>query len=184
MKKLALAFFLMFLLWSFVECQQGDWRNLVPLESNKAEVEKVLGKPDKYFKTYGNYKTEIGQFSVWYSKGSCRKKVEGLQWNVPPGRMTRLVVYPNKARPLMFYLTNEKDFVRQESPGGYSRYQYLSPDESIVFETILRGDKSEYVESIELQPGKHKEVFRCKGSSDVRAARGSQESSQREKNPL
>lgn len=49
--------------------QTPDWRKLVALESTREEVEKFLGKPDKYFETYGTYETELGRFSIWFSRG-------------------------------------------------------------------------------------------------------------------
>src|SRR5687768_9833590 len=92
--------------------QRDDWRKLVALESTRDEVEKVLGKPEIYFDTYGLYKTELGKFSVWYSKGVCSKQTEGLQYNIPAKRMTRLYVRLEKAGNLEDFMSKGSRYVK------------------------------------------------------------------------
>lgn len=142
--------------------QIQDWWDLIALESTRAEVEKLIGKPDKYFETSGTYRTEVGRFHVWYSKGGCRKNVEGLQYNIPARRLTGILFYPKTSLPLEYYVSNIKDFQKQESPARDGRYLYTSPDETLIFETIVPNYSREFVYTIELQPGKDKQHLLCK----------------------
>jgi hypothetical protein len=146
-----------------VFCQIQDWKTLVPLESSRKEVEKILGKPDKYFETYGTYQTPRGEFSVWYSTGGCRKKVKGLQWNVPAQKLTRILMYTQSSLPLEAYIKNKDEYKKENSPDlSKNRFLYTSPDESIIYQTIVTHDKLEFVNTIELQPGKNKKHLLCK----------------------
>lgn len=162
MKRYCLWLITMFFCYQgFLFGQKEEWSCLMPLKSTRAEVEKILGKPDKFFDTYGRYDTSYGRYSVWYATGHCQKKVEGQDWNVDAGIMTSLFVYPNKVNLIDQYLSNLKDYERRESPGGYSRFLYLSKDESLIYETIKRPDSSEFIYAISLEPGKDKEKLLC-----------------------
>lgn len=161
-KMVFLGIFILMLFILPVSCQVENWKKLIALESNRNEVEKILGKPEIYFETYGTYKTDIGEFSVWYSKGGCRNDVEGLQWDVPAGKMTRILFYPKKSSALETYVSSLKEFEKIESPAKNSRYLYTSPDETFIYQTIMRKDLSEFVYTIELQPSKDKQSLLCK----------------------
>ena len=143
--------------------QTDDWKSLIPLRSKRSEVEKILGKPEKYFEGSGIYELKMGEFVVWYSKGACRRSSDEIQWNIPAGIMTELRVRINKPLSLAAYLSELelKAFTRSESPAGFSRFLYTSSDESIVFETIMKNDSTEFVNSITLQPDKMKKNLRC-----------------------
>lgn len=143
--------------------QTTAWRNFVALESSRENVEKILGKPDKYFETYGTYETEEGRFSVWYTKGGCHKGIEGLQWNVSAQKMASLLVYPKKSLPLEHYVTDIHSFNKSYSPFSDEKYWYISPDTSIRYETIVPKDSVEFVYSISIEPGKDKQHLLCKG---------------------
>jgi hypothetical protein len=140
-----------------------EWRKLIALESSREEVERILGKPDKYFDTYGTYETETGKFSIWYSKGGCRKNVKGLQYNVSAQRMTRLYVIQKKAVPPEYFFSDKENYKRTKSEFSNARFYYMSPDESVSYETILPNSK-EFVDTITIQPGKDKQHLLCKNS--------------------
>lgn len=90
--------------------QTQEWRKFVALESTREDVEKVLGKPEIYFHSFGTYKTQTGTFSVWYSKGGCHKNVEGLQYKIPAQIMIGLRVYMNEALPLENYISDKESY--------------------------------------------------------------------------
>jgi len=147
---------------SSVFCQETGWRELVPLKSDRSEVEKILGRPTTFFETYGNYKTPIGKFHAWYAQGGCKQSSEGLQWNVPASKLTKLLFYPKKAVTLDFYLASMEGFVKQPSPGGFSRFLYTAADDSITYQTIVSKNLGEIVNSIELDPNKAMQHLLCK----------------------
>lgn len=138
-----------------------EWSCLIPLKSTRLEVEKILGKPHDVFDTYGRYDTPYGRYSVWYASGRCQKKVEGRDWNVEAGIMTSLLVYPNKVNLLNDYLHNISDYEKRDAPGGYSSFLYLNKDESIIYQTKVRPEGSEFVSAISLEPGNSKDKLLC-----------------------
>ena len=142
--------------------QVENWNKLVPLESNRTEVEKILGKPEVYFATSGVYITEIGKFYVNYSKGGCHKDFVGWQWNVPAGKLTLLTFFPNKSEPLKSYIADLKGVEKKPSPVRDNRFLYFSPDESLFYETIELKAGKEFVNTIGLGPGKNKQNLLCK----------------------
>ena len=145
-----------------VYSQTRDWAKLILLESNRTEVEKIIGKPERYFETYGIYQTEIGRFYVWYSQGGCQKNVEGLQYNIPARKLTRIVFSPKISLPLESYVSDKEDFKKERHSTMDSRYFYTSTDETITYETVLPNNGREFVYTIELQPGTDKQYLLCK----------------------
>jgi hypothetical protein len=135
--------------------------NFEPLKTKRTEIEKVLGKPDKFFPSYGTYENETGKFSVWYSIGKCQSGVVSLQWNIPRGKMTRLLVYVNKSAPVESYVADKSLYKRVNFPEGSNRFLYTSPDEGIVYETIAEPTGEEFVYTIELQPRTDQQKFLC-----------------------
>lgn len=172
MKAVKVIFLTFFILSGFSNealCQAQDWSKLVALESTRDDVENILGKPHKHFETYGAYETKVGKFSVWYSKGGCYKDFEGQQYDISPQKMTRLLVYLHQALPLESFIFNKEEFKKQASASAdarpENRYIYNSPDETIIYETIVRKDSTEFVHSIEIQPSKNKQHLLCKDQS-------------------
>lgn len=141
--------------------QAKMWCDLIPLESTRSEVEKLLGKPVSHFETYGLYKNKFGKFSVWFSHGGCSDEIEGRQYDIPAGKMTGLRVILNKFEPLKNYISTKKGFTKEKTKGKFERYFYVSSDESVLFEVITLNDGSEMVSSISIQPGKNKKHLLC-----------------------
>jgi hypothetical protein len=139
----------------------NDWKKLVPLTSSRAEVEKVLGKPLKYFPTSGTYESSVGKFHVWYSRGKCVPGLDERQWDVPAEIMTNLTVLLYKSLPLDSYVPNPHELQRKKEEGGDNRFLYITQDDSVVYETIVRPDGSEFVYTITLQPAKNQHGLLC-----------------------
>lgn len=67
------------------------WRGIVPLHSSREDVERVAGvKPESNGITYV-LKDE--RLNVVYSKGGCEKG-RGVEWDVPPGTVLGITIYP------------------------------------------------------------------------------------------
>ncbi len=146
-----------------VPCFAQKLSEFIALESTREEVEKILGKPDKYFATYGSYETGMGKFSVWYSTGKCRKDVEGRQYKVKANLMTALLVYLKYGPLVKSTIPDISNYTRQKSP-NFDRYLYLSKDESTTYETIVYGNSTERVYSESIEPSKDKRHLLCKNS--------------------
>src|SRR5690349_20964686 len=91
---LLIAFVYLVLSAAFVQAQSKQWEKWVPLETTRAEIEAVLGEPAKQFPTFGRYGTQIGDFTIWYSDGKCRKDNNGVRYKVKPGVFTGMWFTP------------------------------------------------------------------------------------------
>src|ERR1043165_2054199 len=71
------------------------WRGLVPLQSSRLDVEKLLGKAKTSHGFTYVYETENETVDVLYSAGPCKlSAVE--RWNVAPDVVLRMDVRPRK----------------------------------------------------------------------------------------
>lgn len=138
-------------------CSAQDWMKLVALESTRDEVEKILGKPEQSFPTYALYTVADNKFSVWYSSGECRKDTEGRQYKVRANLMTQLWVELNIGPSIKSVISDISEYTK-EGPKRFGRYNYISKDESIVYETF--GDEGK-VNLIAIEPNKAKKSFLC-----------------------
>ena len=155
---------LILVLWivQTIGAQNKDWQNFVALETTRADVEKLLGKPIKYFETSGIYETDFGQFTVWYSSGRCEKGKAGLQYKIRPQLMTRMHVYLPGNSPLSVYVSDPDYFDKSRLGVPNDRRLYYSKDESVIYETLVKADGSERAHSATIQPRKGKETLRCR----------------------
>ena len=143
-------------------CQVQDWRKLVPLESNREDVEKIIGKPVKYFDTFGIYQTEVGKFVVNYSSEICDEKVEYGQYDLPANRLINFTLTLNHFGKFEDYISDKDTFDKVKHPKMGNRYFYFSKDNSLVIETIIPDKTREFVYSIGVRPGKSKNYLLCK----------------------
>lgn len=168
--KLILSFVVVIILLMPVSefCQEPDWRKLVPLESTREDVEKILGKPVKYFDTEGTYDTKLGKFYVNYSSGECREDYEEIEYLAPAGRLMSFRLKLNKFGLIKDYISDKDKFKRRKYPQDDSRNLYLSEDKSLGVETILLNQTDEYVEAIVVGPGKDKDYLLCKNIKNTK----------------
>jgi hypothetical protein len=95
--KMSLSFLLAFLATIVTLHPQANcWRGIAPLRSTRADVEKLLDRPVPESKALdaATYKTASERVFILYSTGLCDAK-PGNGWNVPPGTVISISVYPN-----------------------------------------------------------------------------------------
>jgi len=112
-----------------------DWRKLVPLESTRADVERLLG-PSK--ETYlADYTLEEGNLSVIYSSGPCGPDRTG-GWNVPKDVVVSLSFSPKQKKRISALKLSPKKFrkVVDDHVGGV--LYYINDEEGITYE-VQRG---------------------------------------------
>ena len=142
---------------------KDSWTELKPLVSTREEVEQVIGKPVKYFPSYGLYKSTADlEFSAWYSDGKCGSNKPGIFYDVGPGILTRLYVALKTPRSLSSFQPDLKKLKRVQAGKMTEEVYYYSLDESIVYKTSIEANGTEWVRSISVQPGKDNEKHRCK----------------------
>ena len=141
--------------------QQNDWLHLEILKSDRKQVELILGKPVKYIKGFGTYRTGTGIFSVWYSKASCSFERNGVTINVPRDTITRMHVLLNKSLPLSTYVS-DLGSLSKRTPFRDNKTYYYSVDESEVWQTITPSSGLEFVYSVSFQPaGNERKKLTC-----------------------
>lgn len=127
---------------------ENGWEGIKTLQTNKTEVEKLLGTPTDSSDYATEYKTEEAWISVKYSSEPCRKNENGRgDYNVPKDTVLKYDVSLNKALKLADFKYNRDKF-KQEAGGGY----FENSDAGIYFITRKR-DNSEYISSITFEPG-------------------------------
>jgi hypothetical protein len=147
-----------------LSAQENKWKELRPLESTREEVERVIGKPAKYFETSGLYKDKpYAVFSAWYSDDQrCRSKKLGRHYNVRRGILTALYFSLTTQHTLSDFEADVAKFNRLKFDEIPDVVYYYSPEESLVYKTYVDKDGKEYVLSVSLEPGKGKVGLLCK----------------------
>lgn len=140
-----------------------DWRKLVPLQSTRADVERLLGPNDK---SYGvDYELTDGVPSIEYSSGPCRKERPG-GWNVGEGVVISFSFSAKAKQRETDLKLNRKKFRRviDTHTGGIT--YYINAVDGIMYE-IQQGK----VDSVEYYPPKRYKHLYCGEPADAKAVR-------------
>jgi hypothetical protein len=131
-----------------------EWRDIVPLRSTRADVERLLGKPQTGSR--GIYRTENERISVSYSDGPCGYYSEG--WKVPLDTVVSLTVYPNKPLKFADLKLDETKYEKQRDYHVEFIYYYTNKKEGITY-TVEVGEG--LVTGIEYFPQANDNDLRC-----------------------
>src|SRR2546429_3194171 len=101
------------------------WRGIVPLHSTRADVERLLGKPNG---KYGRYELEKEWVEIFYSTGRC---VNG--WNVPEGTVIDISVSPTRTLRISDLKIDLSKFDRVRDPEVTSHVYYTNRDEGVRY---------------------------------------------------
>jgi hypothetical protein len=121
-----------FLLLTFVILLSGnvfsvkEWRGIVPLKSTRADVERLLGRPDN--ESISTYYLPEATVSFQYSQRKCD---EG--WNVPPQTVIYIGVNLTKQKPLAELNLDLTKYKKE--PGDYDvpdHFYYIDKEQGIA----------------------------------------------------
>lgn len=151
--------------------QAKEWRGIVPLHSTRADVERLIGKPNA---EYERYDFEGEQAVIFYARHPCS---EGAQWNVPPDTVTSISVYPKKALLLAALRLDLGAYKRVGDSYSQGRTVYWNEKEGIQYHVSEgeRGDDAK-VREIYYQPAARDAHLRCRAKD---TSEGGQKSSER-----
>jgi len=136
-----------------------DWRGLVPLESTRSDVERILGKPRTgRYSTY-IYDTADDRIDVLYSEGPC-EATEVERWNVPKDVVIRIDVRPKLAVFVKALVLDKNRYVRIRESHPSNWFSYSNNDDGIRVETIKTGQVEE-VSLITYGPKAKDQSLRC-----------------------
>src|SRR5687768_1337971 len=130
-----------------------EWRGIVPLQSTREDVTRLLGIPrvtNKYRDLY-NLKDEI--VLIDYSTGVCK---QGGIWNVPPDTVLAISVSPRKALEISDLSLNLSRYQILTDKHLSGIFYYNNAEEGIHITT-----DREIVRSIDYLPSAKDEYLRC-----------------------
>lgn len=112
--------------------QDRGWRGIVPLHSTRADVERLLGKPNMEGERY-DYEDE--RAGIYYQRHTCEES-KGEGFNVPMDTVLFISVsFKNKERPMSDFAVDWTQYKKTE--GGHARgyAYYINHDRGISYST-------------------------------------------------
>lgn len=148
--------YICWLLMTISPAQGQGWRGIVPLHSTRQDVERLIGSPVMPGGITYDLKTE--RVNVGYSHGGCEK---GEEWNVPPGTVTNIRIYPQTKVMLSDLEIDVSRFNKFIDPHVGDSVIYSNKEEGIA----VRLTSNSEVESIQYSPRTKDDDLRCPGFS-------------------
>jgi|ERR1044071_911401 hypothetical protein len=143
--------------------QAQEWRRIVPLQSTRADVERLLGPAER---SYGVvYELEAGNLSIEYSSGPCGgAKREG--WNAPEETVISYSFSAKVKQRFADLKLNRKKFKKvKDRHVGVIDY-YINAQEGIMYE-VQNGE----VDYVEYYPSRAYKHLYCGDSSATPSSR-------------
>jgi len=145
---------------------RNSWRGLLPLHSNRRNVEQVLGRAGSSSGGVDVHTTDNERVTVRYSEGVCGDT--NVQWDVRPGTVLEVTV-----TPLLGFLLDKLDldfslFKRQslgrlpEIPQPPDLVNYVNSRDGITIRSKQVSGKGEEVASITYGPSSQDNKLRCR----------------------
>jgi hypothetical protein len=135
------------------------WHGFVPLESTRADVERVLGKPEKSLYSTSIYNTAHDRIDVLYSEGPCEAS-EAERWNVSRDVIIRIYVRPRYSLRVNALVLDKKKYIRTRDSHPNNWFTYWNNADGIRVEAI-KTDQLEEVNSISYGPRTKDHALRC-----------------------
>ncbi|MEK6289146.1 MAG: hypothetical protein AABO57_25825 [Acidobacteriota bacterium] len=109
------------------------WRGIVPLYSTRADVERLLGPPANKgdcIQSLCSYYLDDVNVHFNYSPGDC-KSGRGI-WNVPPGTVVWITVYPKPNTRLSDLKIDESKFKKGQKGHIEAEISYENEEEGLT----------------------------------------------------
>jgi hypothetical protein len=131
-----------------------DWRKLVPLQSTRADVERLLGPSEKDGYS-ADYKLDEGYLTIIYSGGGCVPGRTG-GWNVPRDVVVSLSFSPKHKKRISALKLDRRKFRRVVDKHVGGVLYYINDEEGITYH-VQRGR----VDEIYYDPSSKHEHLYC-----------------------
>jgi|GEM_PF-3520145 len=142
--------------------ERDKWKSIILLQSTKAEIENLLGKPKKNVKEYylsSLFNVGNGEIKVNYSRGFCTSNQDG-GWNVADDVVTSMIFFPDDTFPKFNELKIDRRKYRKVEGSGSIRLgnpdYYQNSEEGITY-TV----EKERVQAIQYFPAKNYRHLKC-----------------------
>ena len=132
---------------------KNEWRGIIPLKSERSDVEKILNEPLRQNCSDCIYETASERVYVFYSKAVCKGgAVNG--WNVPEDTVISFTVYPRNGK------TFSASDVKDDVPLYYSHDSFILQQKAVAY-TLNRLTSS--IVRISFLPSVSDNHLRCAG---------------------
>lgn len=118
-----------------VVSQTKEWRGIVPLHSTRADVERLLGKPN-FDGTYYDFENE--RASIIYSREPC---TEG-DWNVPRDTVLQISIAPKIKLKFADLRLDLSKYERIEDPHVQVRAIYWNEENGVQYDVFEGGGEN------------------------------------------
>ena len=118
-----------------------DWRQIVPLKSTRAEVERLLGAMVTAY--FAEYELKQGSLFIEYSSGPCRPERKG-GWNVPKDVVTMVHFTPKHKRRIGDLKLDPRKFRRVVDEHVIGIVYYVNDEEGVTY--AVQSGKIHFVE--------------------------------------
>jgi hypothetical protein len=133
---LILGLFIVLGFTAFTVEAQDNFRGLVPFMTTSAEVEKKLGKPDKY----GRYDLDEGTVRIGYRQTVCEKTDKSCLCLAPVGTVVEVALYPYPEVNIADLKLDPKVWERAEVTSGHvpGLEVYMNHKTGVTYEVNMR----------------------------------------------
>lgn len=121
------------------QSQAKGWRGIMPLHSTRADVERLIGKPN--FK-YDLYDFENERVFILYSSKPCTEGLQG-SWNVPRDTVIQVSVAPKEKLRLSDLQIDFSKYERVEDPLTKIHIYYTNKEEGIRYVVFEGGGEDD-----------------------------------------
>lgn len=139
--------------------REGGWRGLMPLQSTRADVEKLLGKPVSSRGSIVVYKTDEEEVAVVFSAGKCIRS-SSERWNVPMDVVITIELRPKKQVLIQDLHLDSNKYRRVQQSHPENWFVYRNAEEGFMVETLLYKNKEQIV-VLTYFPGLKAKDLRC-----------------------
>lgn len=115
-----------------VNTRPNVWRCIIPLQSNRADVQKLIGNPRKSGQPV--YETKDELVHIIYSTNPCEETTEG-RWNVPADTVITIRVSPKKDVYVNDLHLDESKYRKEEDLHVGGLITYVNVDEGVAIHT-------------------------------------------------
>lgn len=133
--------------------EERGWQGLVPLQSTRSDVERLLGRSEDRCKCI--YRTDDSVVFVEYSEEPCRGNPPG--WNVPADRVLSISVRSQKERKFSELNLDLSRYLKTQDD-TFASY-YTNNDEGITYEVSQSG----VINVVTYSPSLRDNALRCAG---------------------
>jgi hypothetical protein len=110
-----------------------QWRGLVPLHSSRADVERLLGRPNISGRFTSTYQLESEAVSFIYSAGGPCGVDATNRWRVPQNTIVDISVAPKKEVRFSVLNLDQKAFKETDDPMVEGLFYYTNEEEGIRY---------------------------------------------------